>query len=748
MGARKQAYLKFMVVMLVLLGSAALVSGPIWAAASPGVPAAMSNTVSKAQAAEGYGRLPLFFIENQGQVDSQVKYFTRGQGHAIFFTSEGAALNLSRSSGEGKGGRKGKSSAAVQLRPLGMRSGVEIVAADPLEGKVNYYQGSDPGKWRTDVPTYGSILYREAYPGIDLKFYGAGKQLEYDLIVKPGADPRQVKFRYQGIKSLKVTQEGDLTVTLPDGGKLVQKKPVIYQDINGQRVSRDGKFRLLGNRGYGFQLASYDAHYPLIIDPVNLVFSTYLGGTTWESGNAINVDNAGNAYVTGSTQSTNFPTVAGIQPTFGGGPDDAFIARFNPTGSALTYATYLGGSGDDIGMSVALDSTGDIYVTGETSSTNFPLSGGGGLTPAPFQSTLRGASNAFFTHLNNNGTMAYSTYLGGSTNGTGAGTGSDIGKVIAVDSAGNAIIAGDTSSTDFPVVNAFQGTLNGATNVFVSKMDPHIGGAGGLLYSTYLGGAVSESVWGIAMDAANIAYLTGETGSSNFPVTNASTLTGFTNAFVSKLNPAVGGATGLVFSTYYGGTGVDSPTGGIALDPAGNIYIAGNTDSTDFPTKLPYQATLKGFNNAFVVKFNPTGTSVYSTYLGGSGTDIAWFIAVDTAGDVYITGETDSPNFPIFNPYQHRFTIPGVSSAFVSSFNTEGSGLRFSTYLGGTGQDFGFGIAVDAKRAVYVTGLSQSVDFPLVKPFQSVPGSLGSAFVTKLVSYNIEPTNFLLLLDD
>jgi hypothetical protein len=742
MGARKQAYLKFMVVMLVLLGSAALVSVPLWAAASPGVPTAMSNTVSKAQAAESYGRLPLFFIENQGQVDARVKYFTRGQGHAIFFTSEGAALNLSRSAADGKG----KSSAAVQLRPQGMRPGVEIVAAEPLAGKVNYYQGSDPGKWRTNVPTYGSILYREAYPGIDLKFYGAGKQLEYDLIVKAGADPSQVKFRYQGIKSLKVTKAGDLTVTLPDGGQLVQKKPVIYQDIDGQRVSRDGKFRLLGNRGYGFQLASYDSRYPLIIDPVNLVFSTYLGGTTWESGNAIAVDLSGDAIVVGSTQSTNFPTVAAIQAAYGGGVDDAFIARFNPTGSALTFATYLGGNGDDIGMGVALDPTGDIFVTGETSSTNFPLSGAGGLTPAPFQSTLRGASNAFFTHLNNNGTLAYSTYLGGSTNGSGPGSGSDMGKVIAVDSAQNAYIAGDTSSTDFPVVNAFQGTLNGTTNVFVAKMDPHVGGAGGLLYSTYLGGAVSESVWGIAVDAADIAYLTGETESSNFPVTNASTLTGFANVFVSKLNAAAIGAASMVFSTYYGGTSVDSATGGIAVDTAGNFYIAGNTDSSDFPTVTPYQATLKGFNNAFVVKFNPAGTAVYSTYLGGSGTDIAWFIAVDAVGNVYVTGETDSTNFPIFNPFQR--TIPGASSAFVSSFNSLGTGLRFSTYLGGSGQDFGFGIAVDPLRGVYVTGLSLSANFPLVKPFQSVPGSLGSAFVTKLVSSIMVPIDFILLLDD
>ena len=300
--------------------------------------------------AEGYGRLPLFFTENQGQTDPQVKFYTRGQGHAVFFTPEGMVLSLSRASDEAKrrGGKKGKGKGdqeLVQLRPQGISSGVEILATEPLPGKVNYYQGNDPGKWRTEVPTYKSVLYREAYPGIDLKFYGTGQQVEYDLIIKPGADPKQVKFLYQGIKALKVTREGDLTITLPGGGHLVQQKPVIYQEINGQRVSREGKFRLLpGKRGYGFDLASYDTRYPLIIDPVVLVYSTYLGGSTWESGNAIAVDASGNAYVVGTTQSANFPTTVGAAQTVFGGVEDAFVTKFNPAGNALVFSTYLGGS--------------------------------------------------------------------------------------------------------------------------------------------------------------------------------------------------------------------------------------------------------------------------------------------------------------------------------------------------------------------------------------------------------------------
>ena len=413
MRARKRLFSKFIVAMLTLLGSVALVAGPIWASAPAVAPTAGPSSLSKAQVAESYGRLPLFFTENQGQTDPQVKFYTRGQGHAVFFTPEGMVLSLSRASDDAKrsGKKKGKGKGdqeLVQLRPQGIRSGVEILATEPLPGKVNYYQGNDPGKWRTEVPTYKSVLYREAYPGIDLKFYGTGQQVEYDLIIKPGADPKQVKFLYQGIKALKVTREGDLTITLPGGGHLVQQKPVIYQEINGQRVSREGKFRLLSDkRGYGFDLASYDTRYPLIIDPVVLVYSTYLGGNIWESGNAIAVGSDGSAYVVGTTQSTTFPVVTPTPPSPGatigvGATENAFVTKFNPAGNALVYSTYLGGTTADIGLGVAVDAANNAYVTGETFSTNFPT------TPGVFQTTLRtnAASNAFVTKLNANGTWA------------------------------------------------------------------------------------------------------------------------------------------------------------------------------------------------------------------------------------------------------------------------------------------------------------------------------------------------------
>ena len=304
----------------------------------------------------------------------------------------------------------------MQLRPQGIQPGVEILATDPLPGKVNHYQGNDSSQWRTGMPTFKSVLYREAYPGIDLKFYGTRQQqVEYDLIIKPGADPKQVKFLYQGIKALKVGKAGDLIITLPGGGKLVQQKPVIYQEINGQRVSREGKFRLLSDkRSYGFDLASYDTRYPLIIDPVVLVYSTYLGGNAWESGNAIAVGGDGSAYVVGTTQSSDFPVVTPTAPSPGpvfgaGATENAFVTKFDPAGNTLVYSTYLGGNTADIGLAVAVDAAGNAYVAGETYSSNFPVTAG------VFQTALHlnAASNAFVTKLNANGTLGYSTYLGG-----------------------------------------------------------------------------------------------------------------------------------------------------------------------------------------------------------------------------------------------------------------------------------------------------------------------------------------------
>jgi hypothetical protein len=612
---------------------------------------------------------------------------------------------------------------------------VEILATDPLPGKVNHYQGNDPGKWRTEVPTYKSVLYREAYSGIDLKFYGTGQQVEYDLIIKPGADPQQVKFIYQGIKALKVTKEGELTITLLGGGHLVQQKPVIYQEIDGQRVSREGKFRLLsGKRGYGFDLASYDTRYPLIIDPVVLVYSTYLGGNALEEGIAIAVGSDGSAYVVGTTQSTNFPVVTPTLPSPGaaigvGATENAFVTKFNPAGSALVYSTYLGGTVADIAVAVAVDAANNAYVTGETLSPDFPT------TQGAFQTIfhVNAASNAFVTKLNANGTLGYSTFLGGGSLDNGLGS-SDSPAGIKVDAGGFAYVAGTTDANNFPTQAPLQPALGavGATNAFVTKLNPT--GTAPLVFSTYLGGEFFDTAWGIDLDAQGNVYVAGETSSVLFPKTNTSSLSGPSDAFVTKLNPT---GSALVFSTYLGGTGSDGASGGIAVNRAtGEAYVAGYTDSINFPfTAGAFQTALGGVGatNAFVTKFDPTGITVYSTYLGGNSSDSAWFIALDTSGNAYVTGQTSSSNFPLRSPYQN--ILKGAINAFVTKLNPGGNILLYSTYLGGTTTDYGFGIAVNSLSTAYVAGFTTSANFPTKKPFQAAPAptSIGAAFVTKLL---------------
>ncbi|MHB8069309.1 MAG: DUF7948 domain-containing protein [Desulfobaccales bacterium] len=749
MRARSGGFSRFSMIILTLVMSLGLALSQSWAAAAPGV----ATPVSKAQVVENYGQMPLFFTENPGQIDSKVKYLARGKGQAVFFTPEGMILSLKRSPDKTKGQKVAAKPAVIQLHPEGMRPGVEIMATEPLEGKVNYYQGNDPAKWRANVPTFKSVLFREAYPGIDLKFYGSGQQMEYDLIVKPGADPKQVKFRYQGIKGLTVTKDGDLNLTLAGGGKLLQKKPVIYQEIAGQRVSREGKFRLMPDkRGYGFDLAAYDSRYPLIIDPV-IFYSSYLGGNTWESANAIAVDKVGSAYVVGTTQSTNFPTLNPSQGTFAG-VEDAFVTKFNPVGNGLVYSTYLGGSNDDIGLGIALDAFNNVYVVGETASTNFPIVG------APIQPTLNGVTNAFFTKFDAAGTMAYSTYLGGSKDASGVtGTGSDTGSAIAVDTAQIVYVAGTTISTDFPVTaaKAFQATprASGAQNIFISKINPAIGGPPGLLYSTYLGGSVADTLGGLAIDPGSATpnvYLAGGTQSHDFPVTAATafqtTNKGSINAFVTKLNPNVAGAAGLVYSTYLGGSvdpttfagGDDSATAGVAVDTTGNMYLAGYATSLNFPTQTPFQAALGGASatNAFVAKINPglagAASLIYSSYLGGGGSDIAWFIAVDSLGNAFLTGETSSTDFPILgSPFQKNLT--GFPNAFVAQINNLGAKV-YATYLGGTVADYGFGIAADTLKfeSIYLAGFTFSTDFPTTPgAFQTTRQSaLASGFVTKM----------------
>ena len=706
------------------------VAGPLAAAPEP----------PRAGLLEDYGRLPLHFAPNLGQEDPQVKFCARGNGYGLYFTQDGLVLTIIPGGRESTpkikqtrsfrnqsrpGIAQDPAPTVVRLTPVGMRPEVEVASGDPLPGKVNFFLGNDPGQWRTGIPTYGAVIYREAYSGVDLKFYGRGRALEYDLIVKPGADPGQVRFKYDGVKDLEITPEGDLAVYLPQGSVLLQKKPRVYQEIAGEQVFREGKFRVYRDTAevsYGFDLAAHDPRYPLIIDPT-LVYSTYMGERGDETGEAIAVDALGQAIIVGQTTSLNFPVKNPRQSVRGNG--DAFVTKLNAAGNALVYSTYLGGKNEDKALGVAVDVAGNAYVTGFTKSLDFPVL-------KPFQGLSRGNAEAFVTKLNATGSaLIFSTYLGGSSN--------DFGNAIAVDGATNVYVAGRTSSINFPKARALQKVLRGSADAFVTRLNP-LGNTLG--YSTFLGGSDLDFAEAIAVNALGQAFVTGTTASIDFPVKGAfqpvNRSIGGTNAFVTKLEKL---GRSLIYSTYLGGSGTPAGRGepsnyvdmahGIALDPPGNAYVTGETRSINFPTANAFQGVLRGAPDAFVAKLNPQGNGlVYSTFLGGNKEDVGYAIALDINLNAHVTGETGSLDFPLKNPFQ-GFLIN--SSAFVSKFSNGGNTLVYSSFLGGSAADLGSGIALDAGGQAYVTGTTSSLDFPTRNPFQpNFGGGNTDVFVTKI----------------
>jgi hypothetical protein len=625
---------------------------------------------------------------------------------------------------------------------VGADQAAKVTGLEELPGKANYFIGNDPKKWQTNVPTYAKVKYENVYPGIDLVYYGNQGKLEYDFVVAPGADPKAITLGFAAVGSapLQIDAQGDLLVQTGDGAVQFHK-PVVYQKqpsaLSGQpsvglddrqwnRRVLDGRYVLSTNNRVQFQIPDYDKNEPLVIDPV-LSYSTYLGGSGADTASGIAVDSSGNAYVTGNTLSSDFPTASPLQSANGGG-GDAFVTKLNAAGNALVYSTYLGGSGADAANGIAVDSSGNAYVTGSTSSTNFPTNG-------PLQAANGGFSDAFVTKLNAAGNaLVYSTYLGGS--------GVDTAYGIAVDSSGNAYVAGVTNSANFPTANPLQPASGGDYDAFVTKLNA-TGNA--LVYSTYLGGSGREQANGIAVDSSGNAYVTGRTSSTNFPTNSPlqparggagctlNTLPCANDAFVTKLN-AAGNA--LVYSTYLGGSDNDQGLS-IAVDSSGNAYVTGSTLSSDFPTASPIQPANGGGTDAFVTKLNAAGNAlVYSTYLGGSGTDLAYGIAVDSSGNVYVTGGTSSTNFLTADPIQPL--NGGGGDAFVTKLNTAGNARVYSTYLGGSGADTAYGIAVDSSGNAYVTGNTTSADFPTASPLQPANGGGGDAFVMQISSSSVD----------
>ena len=671
-------------------------------------PASASAAPSDQKALEAYGKLPLAFVPNAGQTDARVRFSAKAVGASFYFTQTEAIFSFAKVSDPDR-------RVVLSLAFLGANPETRLEGRRLLPGKVNYLLGNDPEKWHTNLPSYGQLAYRDLWPGIDMVFRGDANRLKYEFVLRPGARVEDIRLAYRGADRLALGAGGQLLIAT-GAGTLTDMRPVSYQDVRGRRVPVKSRFQLEPAVGhataYGFGVGTYDPRRPLVIDP-GLLYSTYLGGNSSDIGNPVAVDAAGSAYVTGETNSDDFPTTAGAFDRARNGTD-AFVTKLNPAGTGLVYSTFLGGGSTDRGRGIAVDGAGSAYVTGMTESNNFPV------TPGAFD-TGRNGIDAFMTKLNATGTapLLYSTFLGGS--------GTDQGFSIAVDGSGSAYITGETESSNFPTTTgAFDTTQNGV-DAFVTKLNPtlvgalslvystHLGGGGAdrgrgitlaagnahvtgvtesnnfpttggafdttqngvdafmtklnatgtapLLYSTYLGGGGTDRGFGIAVDGAGNAYLTGESDSSNFPTTTGAfdpSQSGV-DAFVTKLNPTLVGALSLVYSTYLGGSGADRGFG-IAVDVAGNAYLTGETDSSNFPTTTGAFDTTQSGIDAFVTKLNATGTAplLYSTYLGGSGADRGLGIAVDGGGSAYVTGQTESTNFP---------TTPG---AFDTTYNTNG----------------------------------------------------------------------------
>ncbi len=676
-----------------------------------------------------FGEIPLSFIPNRGQVDEQALFYSVTPRYTLWMTKEGLvfdaairersrddlAKKMAMASGDTESVLRAEASEdqpaecrrdVSRLVFVGANKDSEIIPLEPTEHRANYFIGRDPAKWQTDIPTSLAVLYKEIYPGIDLKVYGRESQIEYDWVVKPGARAADIRLEYRDVDEATLDAEGNLIIATRFG-QITHHRPISYQRLDGRRIDVASKFVKCGEESFGFDVDSYEPTRDLIIDPV-LVYSTYLGGSGDDFARDIAVDATGAVYVVGWTNSSDFPLKSSYQNTIKGN-SDIFITKFSPSGKSLVFSTLLGGSELDEAYAIAIDSNGSAYITGKTWSYDFPLMNA-------FQQFGRGIFVAKIASPGNR--LVFSTHLSDGMH--------DCGRDIAVDSSGSAYITGRTSSSNFPLQNPFQSTKKPFfRTAFVTKFSP---AGDALVYSTFLGGSIWDEGRAIALDSKGRAYVAGLTDSPDFPLLNPlqHKIGGNVDVFVTKFSPE--GNT-LVYSTYLGGRWWDWPYG-IDVDGSGAAFIAGETYSWDFPVKNAYQKTNAGLLDVFVAKLAPAGKSLsFSTYLGGSSYDGGYAVAVDKTGAVHVTGETWSTDFPLQAPYQKAGTEGDV---FVLKLQASGTRLVCSTLLGGNHSDRGLAIVSDRAGAVYVAGDTYSTDFPLALSYQKTNKGSCDTFISKL----------------
>ncbi|MBZ4192872.1 MAG: SBBP repeat-containing protein [Candidatus Contendobacter sp.] len=734
-----------------------------------------------------FAKLPLIFEANQGQTDPQVRFVSRGLGYTLFLTPDEAVFNFrTRSVAE-------QEPAAVKLSTLRMRlldanSQPGINGLDALATRINYYRGNDPDQWQIGVATYAKVQLQSVYPGIDLIYYGNQRQLEYDFVVAPGADPGRIRLALAGLdEAVQATlaDNGDLVLSMAVG-EMRWHKPVVYQDIAGQRQPVDGRFVLNPTEKdkpieLGFAIAAYDHSQPLIIDPV-LAYSTFLGGMLDDYATGIAVDKTGSIYVTGATASVNFPGNA-RNPSFT--KLDVFVAKFNVVSTdayTMKCSSVLSGAGksdapedkDDIASAITLDSKREgtaLYITGTTASSVFPKCEL--IFPSKTPTTsLNGSTDAFVVQINpTTCVLMAATCLGGGKDESGTG--------IAVDNLENIYVTGYTNSSysstnalaAFRTVRPYQPLLAGGLDAFVTKYSAPVGPAWNIAYSTYFGGTKDDKGTGIAVDPDRNVYITGSTSSTNINTAGAfgQTLGGSSDAFVAKFNPNLkpdDPDSSLIYSTYLGGTSSESGTGiAVAVEKdstTGKIYhyayVTGTTDSINFPITLDSFGTVyAGNGDAFITKINPFGSMLdYSTYLGGSGADSGAAIVLESnaaTGEtryVYITGATASNNFPVISGAFDTM-LGGTRDAFMAQIDMKAVNLNkqqllYSTYLGGSNNaDSGAAIAIDPNPSnvatddnygIYVVGMTSASDFPVTSNAYdyTINGSSKDAFIAKFWS--------------
>lgn len=721
----------------------ALVAAVVSTGAHAAPPTSRADVVSR------LGEVPFHFEANHGQADARFTFLARGRNCNFQVAPTEALLTLSKlemppSGTRGErgltGGGRAVTTRQLHFEFVGAARMARVRGDDPLPSRANYLVGADLRQWRQDVPLYGRVRVEQVYPGVDLVYYGNERRLEYDFVVAPQADPGHIAIRFTGADRIQITARGDLEFTL-GSEQIVQPKPFVYQDIGGARKVVAGEYQLADARTVVFRLGNYDRELPLVIDPI-LSYSRFFGSTGSDIGwdIALSKTNANIVYVAGETMSANLPKTVGTN--YGGGTPfggDAFVARFNldATNASPDYFTYLGGSGDDGALAIAVDDDGNAYVAGFTTSTNFPNQSGifTNLGGVAHPTVGIHPPDGFVTKLGPDGSVVYSTYLGGASN--------DVAIGIAVNASRQVFVTGFTRSLDFPTNNAVIQTNAGNDDVFVAVLNP---AGSALVYSTYLGGTNADHGEGIVADDAGNAYVTGYTSSTNFPVWNAvqpylnnpatsatNHLAGANDAFLARLDPA---GANLVFSTFFGGISQDDGYR-IALDAQANVYICGAALSSDFPitaTNFLRGVTNNSLADAFVAKFSSDGsTNFYSVQFGGDDVDQAWDVAVDGDGNAHVIGVSFSTNFPTADTAELlRASNSGGADVFLSVLGTTGTNFVRSALLGGSAGDFGYGIELNGAGEQYLVGRTHSTNFPSLTPFASAPSGTNDVFIAKV----------------